>query len=58
MNGILITMRKNTKEIKFFLFDDCSYRILTRSGWSDICEDFADKYIKLRDSGFEEVPTI
>jgi len=55
LNGAFITMKKRSKEIKFYLFPDCSYRILTRSGWSDVCEDFAAKYIQLRDAGFREV---
>ena len=58
MNGAFITMTKNGKEIKFLVFNDCTYKIFTRSGWSDTCDDFAEKYIQLRDSGFNEVSTL
>lgn len=45
----------NGKEIKFLIFNDCTYKIFTRSTWSDTCDDFAAKYIELRDAGFTEV---
>ena len=54
-NGISIKMRKKNKTISFWLFNDGTYRILSGNGWSKNYEDFADKYIKLRDAGFVEV---
>lgn len=51
---MIIKMAKNGKVATFHVFQDCTYRVLNGTKWSDISEDFGDAYIKLREAGWEE----
>lgn len=51
---MVITLRKNGKKIRFSINRDASYRIWLGNRWSVCYEDFAEKYIELREAGFEE----
>ena len=54
-NGVFVRMSKGSDEKLFYVFSDGTYRIGVVEGWNDIHEDFADEYIKLRESGWIEV---
>jgi len=54
LNGAFVRMSKGSDEKVFYVFPDGTYRTSVKCGWSEISEDFADEYIKLRESGWEE----
>lgn len=51
---MIITLSKNGKKVRFSINRDASYRIWLGNRWSVTYEDFAEKYIELRESGFVE----
>jgi len=52
---MIITLSKGKTSIRFAINTDASYRIWLNNRWSVTYPDFAEKYIALRDAGFNEV---
>lgn len=52
--GQQIQMSKGDEGKTFYIFPDGSFRTLTESGWSQITEDFADKFLQLIKEGWKE----
>ena len=55
---MIITLSKGKTSIRFAINTDASYRIWLNNRWSVTYPDFAEKYIALRDAGFNEVQLI
>ena len=52
--GKQIQMSKGDECKTFYIFPDGSFRILTKTGWSTVTKDFADKFLQLVKEGWKE----
>ena len=52
--GQQIQMSKGDESKTFFIFPDGSFRILTKTGWSAVTEDFVDEFLRLIKAGWKE----